>query len=292
MNPAGVVPLLAVAIIGVSASGPLMAAITAPALAIAFWRNAAATLILAPSALTRHEPRISPDVVWAGILLAGHFATWIAALKLTSVAAAIALVSLQVVWVAVIQALGGQRQPAAVAGGSVLALAGVLLITGVDVTVSRDALVGDLLALAGGMFAAGYVVLGARVRAVASTTAYTFVCYGVCALTLLAAAVVTRTDLVGFSARDWWLIAAVTVSAQLLGHSVVNHLLAFIAPVVMSLILLLEVPLAAVLAAIFLGESLPWGTYGGLVLIIAGLVWVIARRPGPPPPDGVDPALS
>lgn len=291
-NPVGMAPLLIVAIVGVSASGPLMAAITAPALAIAFWRNAAATVILAPSALTRHELRLSRDVVWAGVLLAGHFATWIAALKLTSVAAAISLVSLQVVWVALIQAFGGLRFPLAVLGGSVLAIAGVIVITGVDFALSREALLGDLLALGGGVFAAGYVVLGARVRAVSTTTSYTFVCYGVCSIVLLAAAVLSRTDLVGFSQRDWLLIAAVTVSAQLLGHSVVNHLLAFIAPVVMSLILLLEVPLAAMLAAVFLSESLPIGTYGGLALIVAGLVWVIVRRPVPPPPEGVDPALS
>ena len=42
--------LAVVAILGVSASGPLMAATTAPALAIAFWRNAAASAVTAEAA--------------------------------------------------------------------------------------------------------------------------------------------------------------------------------------------------------------------------------------------------
>ena len=45
--------LLAVALVAVSTSGPLMAATVVPALAIAFWRNALAAGVLAPVALTR-----------------------------------------------------------------------------------------------------------------------------------------------------------------------------------------------------------------------------------------------
>ena len=61
------------------------------------------------------------------------------------------------------------------------------------------------------------------------------------------------------------------MSAQLLGHSVFNHLLATMSPTVVSLVLLLEVPGAALLAAVFLGQAPPWGVYAGLLLILAGL---------------------
>lgn len=286
--------LLAVAILGVSASGPLMAAIAAPALAIAFWRNAAATVLLAPFALTagrrdliRLGRRRWGLVVFAGVMLAGHFATWIAALKLTSVAAAIALVSMQVLWVVVIEAFRGTRTAPVVLAGCALAIAGVLAITGVDLGVSRDALIGDALALAGGLFAALYVVAGGRARASMSTTTYTFCVYGVCSVTTAALCVALGVGLTGISGRDWWLIAGVVLCAQFLGHSIINHLLAVMTPVVISLALLLEVPTAAMLAAVFLGEALPWGTYVGLALILGGLVVVISaqgRRVPPPAP--------
>lgn len=277
--------LLAVAILGVSASGPLMAATTAPALAIAFWRNATATVLLAPTALTTGRRELAGQshrrwllVGFAGVMLAAHFATWISSLKLTSVAAAIALVSMQVLWVVLIDVVRGVRPGLAVVVGCALAIGGVFVITGVDLSLSRDALIGDGLALAGGLFAALYVVAGARARETLGTTTYTFLVYGVCALTMLAVCLASGVQLGGFAARDWALIAAVTVCAQFLGHSVINHLLAVMTPVVISLALLLEVPVGAMLAAIFLGEALPWATYGGLVLILAGLAVVTLAR--------------
>ena len=73
----------------------------------------------------------------------------------------------------------------------------------------------------------------------------------------------TGTELTGFSTRTWLLIGAVTVSAQLFGHSLLNHLLAVMSPIVISLLLLLEVPVAALLAGVFLGQSPAWGVYVG-----------------------------
>ena len=47
--------LLAVGVVAVSLSGPLMAAMVVPPLAIAFWRNAFATVALAPGVAGRRE---------------------------------------------------------------------------------------------------------------------------------------------------------------------------------------------------------------------------------------------
>lgn len=229
--------LAMVAVVGVSLSGPLMAATAAPALAIAFWRNAMATGLITPFALTRHRAQLAGQdrhgrllTLAAGVALAAHFATWVAALKLTSVAAATALVSMQVLFVIAIDALRGRRASSAVVVGSLLAVGGVLAISGVDLGVSHDAVVGDLLALAGGMFAAIYVTVGARVRETLSTTAYTFACYGSCALILLVVCLSAGVPLGGWSADAWLKIVAVMVCAQFLGHSIINHLLAVMSP--------------------------------------------------------------
>jgi drug/metabolite transporter (DMT)-like permease len=48
-------------------------------------------------------------------------------------------------------------------------------------------------------------------------------------------------------------------------------------PTVVSLVLLLEVPGAALLAAVFLEQAPPGGVYAGLALILAGLVIVVVR---------------
>ncbi|MCW2769885.1 MAG: hypothetical protein JWR27_1318 [Aeromicrobium sp.] len=280
--------LAVVAILGVSASGPLMAGAAAPALAIGFWRNALGTLAVAPFAASRAPRELSGlggdgwrMTVFAGLMLAAHFATWCTALKMTSVAAATAMVSMQVVFVVLIDRLRGESAPAAVLGGIGLAIVGVLVITGVDFSLSPRALAGDLLGLAGGLTAALYLMAGSRVRERVSTTSYTVACYGICAVTLAVACLVGQVEMVHFSARTWLAIVAVTICAQLLGHSVLNHLLAVMSPGLISLLLLLEVPGAAILAGIFLDQTPPFGVYVGLALILAGLALVVARRPPP-----------
>ncbi|MGJ9411091.1 DMT family transporter [Aeromicrobium sp. CF4.19] len=290
--------LALVAVLGVSASGPLMAAIAAPALAIAFWRNAAATALLAPWAAARSRTELSTLgarhvalTVLSGVLLAGHFAAWVTSLQLTSVAAATALVSTQVVWVVAIDRVLGERPSGAMLLGCGVAVAGVLVVTGIDLTLSTRALVGDLLAVLGGACAAGYLVCGRAVRTRLSTTGYTAACYGTCSVVLLVAALATGASLVGFPLEVWLLLAAVTVSAQLLGHSLLNHLLAVMSPTVISLLLLLEVPGAALLAAVFLGQSPAWGVYAGLGLILAGLAVVVRGRRSDAASSGADPAV-
>jgi drug/metabolite transporter (DMT)-like permease len=276
--------LALVGIAGVSASGPLMAGTQAPALAIALWRNLLATAVIVPVATIRKRDELRrvdrSDLAYcalAGLMLACHFGTWVTALKLTSVAAATALVCTQVGWVVLLDRLRGGTIPRAVVAGILVSFSGVLVISGVDLTLSVRALVGDLCALAGGLFAAVYMITGARVRRRLSTTTYTMLCYGMCTLVLAAACLVSGREVVGFGLGTWAGIVAVTVLAQLLGHSVFNHLLAVMSPAVVSLLLLLEVPAAALLAGLFLGQTPPIGVYVGLVLILVGLAVVLTR---------------
>ncbi len=278
--------LVVVAILGVSASGPLMAGASAPALAIAFWRNALGTLAIAPVVAPRARRELATlgrdgwrTLAFAGVMLALHFGTWVSALKMTSVAAATAMVSMQVVFVVLIDRFRGELTPRSVVGGISLAILGVLVITGVDFSLSARALVGDLLALVGGLTAALYMIAGSQVRRSVSTGSYTVACYGICAAALLLACVVGQVEMVDFSGRTWLAIVGVTICAQLLGHSVLNHLLAVMSPGLISLLLLLEVPGAAILAGIFLDQTPPAGVYAGLALILAGLVVVVLRRP-------------
>jgi drug/metabolite transporter (DMT)-like permease len=282
------VVLLVIGIVGVSMSGPLMAAATAvPALAMSLWRTGLGALAVAPVGLTRGRAQLFSLTArqvqlscFAGLMLAAHFATWTSSLHLTSVASATALVCLQVAWVVVLTRLTGAIVVSRVWLGLGLALLGVIIVSGVDFSVSTEALTGDLLALLGGFFAAIYTMVGGRVREEVSTTSYTLVCYATSALILLVACLAAGRQIVGFEAKSWVLIVSVTLAAQLLGHSVFNHLLATISPTVVSMTLLLEVPGASLLAAVFLGQAPPVAVYAGLALICAGLAIVVRARSG------------
>ncbi len=276
--------MLVAGVVGVSLSGPLMAAATSvPALAMSFWRSGLGALAVAPSGLTRYRQELVAlprrELVrscFAGVMLAAHFAAWTASLKLTSVASATSLVCLQAAWVVVLARLTGTPTSRRVWLGLSMALGGVLVVSGVDLTVSTRALTGDGLAFVGGAFAALYTIVGGRVRQVASTSTYTLICYTTSAVTLLVVSLAGRVQVTGFPLKGWLLILAVTLAAQLLGHSVFNHLLATVSPTFVSMTLLLEVPGAALLAAVLLGQAPPLAVYGGLVLICAGLAVVVS----------------
>jgi drug/metabolite transporter (DMT)-like permease len=273
---------MAVAVVGISMSGPLTALVTAPVLAIAFWRNAAGAAALLPVLLTRERrtltglrPRDLGSSVLAGLFLAGHFASWLPSLSMTTVAASIALVTTTPIWTALIARISGVRLAARVWWGLVLAVVGAALIAGVDVTVSLRALAGDGLATLGALCGAGYVLAGARARQRLTTSGYAVVCYSVCALAVAVAAVVVRAPLAGFSVRDWLLIAAITVCAQLFGHTLLNLVLSSVGPTVVSLAVLLEVPGSLVVALVLLHQLPPLLALPGLAAVVAGVALVV-----------------
>ncbi len=274
--------LLLVGVLGVSLSAPLTALLVAPALALGFWRTALAAGVLLPGGVFRRGAEFRSlraatlgRCVLAGAFLAAHFGTWIPSVTLTSVSAATALVCTTPIWTALAAAVAGQRMPRAGWIGLGLAIAGTAVIAGVDVTVSGEAVLGDALALAGGIFAAGYVLLGARVRAEISTTTYAVFCYGVCAVLLGGLALAVGVPLIGFEARDWLLILAITVAAQLVGHTVFNLVVTDVGPTIVGLVLLLEVPGAALFALILLGQAPPVLALPGLALVVLGVALVV-----------------
>jgi drug/metabolite transporter (DMT)-like permease len=239
---------------------------------------AAPTLIREPhqfSRLGRLEFRWS---LIAAVALALHFACFITSLQLTSVAAATALVCLQSAWIAVTQLFRGVRHRWQVLVGLGISFGGVVAITGFDMGTSREALLGDLLALAGGLLAGIYTLAGGRARQSMTTGTYTALCYGMCAVLVAVLAIFTNQPLAGFDAAGWLGILAITVCAQLVGHTAFNHLLATMSPLLVSMIILLEIPGAGLLAAVFLDETLPDGTYAGLAFILVGLAVVVAGQ--------------
>lgn len=276
--------LLGVAIVAVSTSAPLIRWAAGPALAIAFWRNALSLPVLGLWVLARREER----AVWlarsaderrlsmiSGGLLAAHFATWIPSLSFTSVASSVALVATQPVWAALIAHRRGEHVARGTWLGIGMAMAGAVVLTGVDVSISARALTGDLLALLGGMLAAAYVTVGADVRRTVSTGVYALSCYTTAAAALLVVSLVSGQSLWGYSAGTWWAIAGLVVGAQLLGHTLVNRVLSSISPTIVSVAILFEILGASVIARVAFGETPPAGAWPAALLIAAGVVTVV-----------------
>lgn len=282
--------LLGVAVLAISASAPMIAAIAAPALAIAFWRcilGAGATGAWVAwrqraelMSLSWQQWRL---VIAAGLLLGAHFATWIPSLRFTSVASSTALVATQPVWAALIARARGVRIPGRAWLGIGIALAGVLVLTGIDASIDPRHLIGDLLALVGAVFAALYVSVAEVARKTVSTSTMTLGLYASSAAMLLVLCLVLQQPLVGYSAQDWALIVLLTLTAQLLGHTLINRVLATTSATITSLAILFEMPGATIIAALAIGQLPPWSILPAAGLMLVGLAMVIrsARSPSP-----------
>ncbi len=191
------------------------------------------------------------------------------------------MISTQPIWSALISRAFGTRPARAVWVGIGISILGVLLLTGFGGSLQGRSLAGMLLALVAAVLAAVYVAFGERLRAVTDLGSYTVAVYGAAAVFLLAVCLVLRVPLAGYAGRDWVLILAITLVAQIGGHSVMNAVVHRTSATVVSTAILFEAPGATILAAIFLGQSVGLSLVLGLSVMLAGLVIVV--RAGRPP---------
>ena len=277
------IPLLLLGVIGIGTSGPVIALSAMPIITLIFWRNLGGALIMAPFALRngqwlKNENR--RGLAWsmaAGFVLALHFIGFFIAMRYTTVAAGTALTALQPIFAAYfVKKLGGHI-PRRAWIGMVISFIGVLIITGVDFQISTRAFIGDIAAIICAALAALYVLLGSKAQQTLATSTYTTLCYLTCSLTALPIALVTGVQLIGFEAKQWWLLLALILGAQILGHTMFNFSLKRVSPAIVSLIVFFEVPVGALLAFWWLDQLPPLGTVPGLILLLAGCAIFVMR---------------
>jgi drug/metabolite transporter (DMT)-like permease len=271
---------MAVGVVAISTSPILIRVAAMPALALAFWRCLAGAVALAPFAPRGQVGRLARgDLVRlaaAGVCLAAHFALWNASLGLTTVAAATTLVSCAPLFVGVGSVFLGEAPSPRAWAGIVLATAGAVVIGLGDAAGfggGSDAVLGDVLAFAGALALAGYLLLGRVARRRLPVSTYATSVYGVAAAVLLPACLLTGSSLAGYPAASWLALAGVVAGPQLLGHTVFNGLLATVSATVVALALLLE-PVVATGLAWWLFDELPGpGFWAGAPMVLAG-VWL------------------
>jgi drug/metabolite transporter (DMT)-like permease len=215
----------------------------------------------------------------SGATLAVHFATWVASLSYTSVAASVLLVNTAPLFaVGFSWAFLHERASPVVLLAIALALAGAGLIAFGDWTGSAGSLGGIVLALVGAVTLAAYHVIGRGLRESLPLNAYVFAVWAVAAATLLAFCLIGRVPLRGYPPKTWLLFLALALVPTLVGHGLVNRSLRVLPAPTVGLFLLGEPIGASALAWAVLGEVPgPWTLAGGSVVLLA-LALVLLRR--------------
>jgi drug/metabolite transporter (DMT)-like permease len=269
---------LGLGIIGIGTSGPLIAMSAMPILTLIFWRNLGGSLITLPFALRHSRDRTGMKwAVIAGVLLALHFIGFFLAMRMTTVAAGTALVALQPIFAALFVKFSGGHIPSKAWLGMVVSFVGVVLVSGVDLTISLRAFLGDIAALVSAALAAAYMIAGSKAQRTLETSTYTTVCYFVCAMTALPMGLIAGNEIFSFEQNEWLILLGLILGAQLLGHTMFNSALKRVSPAVVSLIVFFEVPVSAVLAAWWLDQTPPIGVIPGIALILIGCILVVTR---------------
>lgn len=295
--------VLALSLIGISFAAPLIRLSAADPLVIATWRLGFSMIIVAIALLVGggwREWRTLAGreyvfAVGAGLLLAVHFWSWNASLRYTSVAASVALVNLQPVIIAIVSVLWLRESPSRRQWmGIALAVLGALVVGGADVPgglaalgpallgtgdSGSRALFGDLLALLGAVTAAGYYLIGRRIRQHLGLWPYVALVYGAAFVSCLALTALAGKSLTPHPPRELAIFAGLALGPMLLGHTGMNWALGHLPAFIVNLTTLGEPIGATILAALLPGiaEVPGWGTVAGGGLLLVGVL-LASRR--------------
>lgn len=272
--------VLVVALAAVSHGSIFVRLADAHPFVIAAFRVGTAALVVVPVALIlrwRELRNLSRRALGyslgAGVFLALHFATWISSLDHTSIANSTVLVTLNPVWIALVIALVTRRRPDRLVMASIaLSLAGCAVIASGSAGTGGSSLLGDGLAVVGGMCAAGYLMMGRLAhREGVSLLTYIALCYGISALLLWALVLGLGLPVSGLGLTTYQAMIAMGLVSQVIGHSGYNWALKLFNPGFIALCLLGEPILASTLGLIYFGEAIPLATIAGAPLILTGI---------------------
>ena len=251
--------------------------------ASAFWRMALATpvLWLWVIAAERYEAPAS-NRQWkllflAGLFFAADLGVWHWSIIFTSVANA----TLELNFAPIFVTLGAwllfrQRVSRLFLFALLVTLAGAALLIGPNIGGSGNALRGDGLGVAAGLFYACYMLAIKSASTSASTARIMAVSTTVAAVLLAPYALLTAENFMPHSANGWLILAAMALVVHVLGQSLIAYGFSHLPASFSSVSLLMQPVLAAIYAWVLLGEMMGSMQIVGCVIVLLGIY--LAKR--------------
>ena len=280
--------VLAIGMAGVSSGSTFAKLADAHPFVKSAYRLSFASLVFWPAAILFYrdefkklKKRDLAVTLSAGAFLAIHFATWMTSLDYTTVASSLMLVNTVPLWIALFNTASGKGRPSRTMWFCMLcAVVGSSIVGYGDLAFSGKALLGDALALAGGIAAAAYIICGGEVRAKLSLFPYAALCYGSAALIIWCVVFFMGLDATGFPARTWLAFIGMALFAQVLGHSSYNWALGYFSTGFVAIALLGEPIGGTILAYVIFGEFPAAFKMAGLVMLLVSIA-MAARNENP-----------
>lgn len=253
----------------------------APALIIAFYRVVFTSIIAAgfrgknlPFSLAQMSKNDYLYIVGAGFFLALHFGFWITSLDYTSISSSVLFTNLQVIFVLLFSILILKEYlNFSVILSIMVAISGSALIAYGDLQHGR--FMGDMLALASGLFIAIYFIIGRNVRPRVDALIYTSITSFVAAIVLFIGCLAFGLEFTGYRSIDWFLFILLALISGVGGHAILNWALKYVKAPLVAVSILGESVGASILAYLFFREYLMWYQMIGGILILAGIYMAV-----------------
>jgi drug/metabolite transporter (DMT)-like permease len=274
---------LCIGIFAISTASIFIKLCEAPALIIAAYRMMLASLMLMPFACYKKTWRgwEKNDRRWfllSGLFLSLHFAFWIASLKYTSVASSVVLVTTHPIFVGIGSWLFLKEQmEMTLVLGIALSVLGSGLIGYGDRIWSKEALMGDGLALLGAIAVSGYLLVGKKMRKNQELFSYIFPVYSTAGLILILLSLIFQKSFWGYSPSTYLYLFLLALIPQLIGHTTFNWALKYLPASIVAIAILGEPVGSTILAYFILNEGLTvWKILGG-ISIFAGILFALEK---------------
>jgi drug/metabolite transporter (DMT)-like permease len=277
---------LGIGIISISFSAIFVRWAGAPGPVASFYRTAIAVLLLAWPFYRRVKargnlPRLGiPIAVLGGLFFAGDLALWTTGVMMSGATNPTLLANTAPVWVG-LGALVFFRETLSARFwlGLTLAMAGAILILGLDALRAASLGLGTLFGLLAAIFYGGYFLVTQRGRENLDSLSYLWFTALSASLVLLALNAVLCHPLTGYSPVTYLSFLGLGVLVQVFGWLALNHAQGYLPASIVAPTMLAQPVATAVLAVILLGERLSLWHIAGGVAVLTG-VYIVHRSRG------------
>jgi drug/metabolite transporter (DMT)-like permease len=275
---------LSVGIVLTACSAIFVKIAAVPGATASFYRVLFAAAVAVPWCMWRRPSLPAQKTMWSatmcGVCFAATAMLWNSALLVTSAANATLLLHLAPVWIGLSTLLlFRERLGSYFWAGLVIALAGMALVVSGGARQLARFNLGDMLAVGASFFYALYLLITQRVRAKLDALTFFALSTASSVVVLLVTCVALGAPLGGFSARAWVALAASGLVSHLCGYLAINYALGHIRATSVSVSLLSQPVITALLAIPLLGELLSAQQIAGGALVLSG-IYLVNRRGG------------
>jgi drug/metabolite transporter (DMT)-like permease len=250
----------------------------------AFYRVFVAWVCLIPYCIIKKKFRVDKRqlivALTAGVVFALDVAIWNISLLKISATVSTLIANLAPVWVGLFSFLILRKRSGILFWiGTVIAIAGMVVLVGYQHILHLQLNTGILLAVLASLFYAAYIMITKTIMSKIDLLSFMFYAMLGASLFLLIVSTAMGNSLVDYSLKVWLCFVGMGLLCQLGGWLTINYAIRYLESTKVSIALLSQTVFAALLAALLLHERLVLNEIVGSVIVLLGIAVTFLKQP-------------